>query len=201
MSFSSIYFLSCILCPCILCLLARFDVHRQRWIKRDYLTLDLNHLSLYSWFDSWPSASRRRQNPIDMVVCSSSRLLLECNSNTILLSLHSKESAFRILLTQLLLQECKDLKDWLLLYHKSTLLLLRNALPGFLKILSSYVTADFRWRHLRFSFWFFCLMCFMFDVQITPQVEWQCAPSCHLLLMCSDLLMTAWSCLTPCYSF
>ena len=118
---------------------------------------------LYSWFDSWPSASRRRQNPIDMVACSSSRLLLKCNSNTILLSFHSKESAFRILLTQLLLEERKDLKDSLFPHHKSTLLLLRNALPGFLKILSSYVTADFRWRHLRFPFCFsvWCASCSM----------------------------------------
>ena len=38
------------------------------------------------------------------------------------------------------------------------------------------------------------LGCFIFDVQDTPQVEWQCAHCCHLSLICSDLVMTAGCC-------
>ena len=39
--------------------------------------------------------------------------------------------------------------------------------------------------------------CFIFYVQDTPQVELQCAHSCHLPLICSDLVITARRCLVP----
>ena len=51
------------------------------------------------------------------------------------------------------------------------------------------------WRQSIMLRVFTFLGCFIFDVQDTPQVEWQCAHCCHLSLMCSDLVMTAGCCL------